>query len=378
MSNFIHVNFFSTTIAAAITSGDTSISLGSATGAPTIPAGSAWPLILEANGVYEVVYVTALSGSSATVARGQEGSAAQSWNSGTTIYDAFTAQSLLDYGQYQPFSTSIAALNGGYVDGAIVLMAAGNGFWLNTVAGNTNNPDATAAETSGWVPLAAYGSAAITGLTNANITLTATQAAMPIITLAGALTGNVQIIFPTWRKRWLIVNNTTGAYAVTCKTASGTGVIVQAVGYSGATDIYGDGTNLQSVDISRGSFAASFSGPYASSLAGTLNYIAMGNHVHIYSTADVYGATTSSSAIEIGGLPESLIPSFSQGKMCYPVTVSGVTPNPTYGVVALSPIAPYIELSLVTAPGGTLTSGGFPANEDCGIYKGFSFDYDLN
>jgi hypothetical protein len=104
MANFVHVNFFDTTITAEITSSSTSISLGSTTGAPTIPSGYNWPLVLEANGVYEIVYATAISGSTITVARAQEGTAAQSWASGTTIYDAFTAASVLYVGDTIPFT----------------------------------------------------------------------------------------------------------------------------------------------------------------------------------------------------------------------------------------------------------------------------------
>lgn len=116
MSNFVQVNFFKTTISASITASDTSISLGGTTGAPTIPAGYYWPLVLESNDVYEIVYVTSLSGSTAAVLRGQEGSVAQAWNSGTTIYGAFTAGSVLYYGQTIPFS----ALSGTLEDAQIL------------------------------------------------------------------------------------------------------------------------------------------------------------------------------------------------------------------------------------------------------------------
>ena len=95
MTSFVQVNFFTTTISAALTTSDTSLSLGSTTGAPTIPSGSNWPLVLTANGVYEIVYVTALSGSTATIERAQEGTTAQAWASGTTIYGAFTAGAVL-------------------------------------------------------------------------------------------------------------------------------------------------------------------------------------------------------------------------------------------------------------------------------------------
>ncbi|MFJ3045320.1 gp53-like domain-containing protein, partial [Herbaspirillum chlorophenolicum] len=103
---------------------------------------------------------------------------------------------------------------------------------------NTNNPDTGGAN---WAPIDGYGITAVTGLTNANVTLSATQYAKKIITLAGTLTGNVQIIFPTTMQQWLVVNNTTGAFTVTCKTASGTGA---AVPQGGVQSFWGDGTNL--------------------------------------------------------------------------------------------------------------------------------------
>lgn len=144
-------------------------------------------------------------------------------------------------GQFFEFSSSIATQNSGYQIGSIVVAADNTGCWINQTNGNSNNPDTTAAASSGWVPLARYGLTALTGLTNANVTLTAPQAAKDILTLAGTLTGNIQIIFPPWEDQWLVANNTTGAFTVTCKTASGTGVLVP----QGVTSvIYSDGTNV--------------------------------------------------------------------------------------------------------------------------------------
>jgi hypothetical protein len=149
-------------------------------------------------------------------------------------------------GQFFQFNSAIATQDGGYALGAIVETADNSGWWVNKTSGNVNNPD-TAAAGSGWVPVAQYGLTALTGLTNANVTLTAPQAGKNIVTLAGALTGNIQIVFPPWTSEWTIINNTTGAFTVTCKTAAGTGVIVpQGVG----TLIYGDGTNIDLVGTS--------------------------------------------------------------------------------------------------------------------------------
>jgi len=163
-------------------------------------------------------------------------------------------------GQFFQFNSSIATQDSGYATGAIVASADLTGLWINQTSGNSNNPDTTAAATSGWTPLARYGLTAVTGLTNANVTLTAPQAAKDIITLAGTLTGNVQIIFPPWEDEWLVANNTTGAFSVTCKTASGTGVIVP----QGVTSIvYSDGTNIGLV----GSSLSANTGAVANTLA---------------------------------------------------------------------------------------------------------------
>jgi hypothetical protein len=150
-------------------------------------------------------------------------------------------------GQFFQYSSAISTQDSGYALGALVASADGTGWWANLESGNTNNPDTTSPATSDWAPVGQYGSTALSGLTNANVTLTAPQAGKTLITLAGTLTGNIQIIFPPWTLTWTIVNNTTGAFTVTCKTASGTGVIVpQGVG----TTIYGDGTNIDLVGTS--------------------------------------------------------------------------------------------------------------------------------
>lgn len=144
------------------------------------------------------------------------------------------------------YDATYADAIGGYPKGAWLERADGGGFWLNTVDGNSTDPDAGGA---GWVPGFNFGVAAVSGLSNANVTLNAPQAAKPIIALSGALTANIQVIFPAWAAQWLVINNTTGAYTVTCKTASGTGVAVQQ---GSATQLYGDGTNLAQPAISGG------------------------------------------------------------------------------------------------------------------------------
>lgn len=144
-------------------------------------------------------------------------------------------------GLYAFSSTFAADANvGGYPQGAELMSADAQGTWISLNDSNTDNPD-TGAGTK-WVPGRAYGITAITGLANANVTLTPAQAAKNKITFAGTLTGNVQANFPTWLRDWTVVNNTTGAFTLTCKTASGTGIVIPQDG--SPTKIVGDGTNI--------------------------------------------------------------------------------------------------------------------------------------
>lgn len=61
----------------------------------------------------------------------------------------------------------------------------------------------------------------------ANVTLNATtQANYPIIELTGALTGNIHVTFPL-AGRWLVYNNTTGAFTITLMSAGlGTSYVI--------------------------------------------------------------------------------------------------------------------------------------------------------
>jgi hypothetical protein len=182
--------------------------------------------------------------------------AIQQWQSagGVFIYDA-------------AFSTSI----GGYPKGAILESADSTTQWINLADNNTTDPDG--GSPANWGKLSSYGAAAITGLTNANVTLTPAQYSKNILTLAGTLTGNINIIFPASQQKITVLNNTTGAFTVTCKTASGTGAIVAQ---SGIQEFYADGTNLVSlagdVRYTQNSVQGSFRNLQASS-TGTSNII---------------------------------------------------------------------------------------------------------
>lgn len=76
----------------------------------------------------------------------------------------------------------------------------------------------------------------------ANVTLTAAEAANAIIIFTGAITANINVTIPDNTKRvYSIANNTTGAFSLTFKTVTGTGVKLRQ---SRAQVVYSDGTNV--------------------------------------------------------------------------------------------------------------------------------------
>lgn len=82
----------------------------------------------------------------------------------------------------------------------------------------------------------------------ATTTLTQAQWGPAIIKLTGAITANKAVVLPNISGHWQVVNNSTGAFTITLKTAAGTGVVLTA-GMS--SNIYCDGTNvtLQQTDF---------------------------------------------------------------------------------------------------------------------------------
>lgn len=97
---FTFANNVNTTLAGAITSaGQTSIVLASSANLPTLSGGNVMPLVLTDQATrskFEIVYVTAISGATLTVIRGQEGTAALTWLIGDYAYAAETAGVLTD------------------------------------------------------------------------------------------------------------------------------------------------------------------------------------------------------------------------------------------------------------------------------------------
>ena len=158
------------------------------------------------------------------------------------FFDLTRAVQFQQAGGSFPYDSAWATAVGGYPVGALVSRSDNSGMWRNTVANNVSNPESGGA---GWQPEDA-GATSVT-MTNANVTLTALQAARSVIIITGALTANLQLIFPAYVKQWQVVNGTTGNFTITCKTAAGSGLALQR---GQVASIVGDGTNITGMDFS--------------------------------------------------------------------------------------------------------------------------------
>lgn len=74
-----------------------------------------------------------------------------------------------------------------------------------------------------------------------DVTLTSAEALNTIMQFTGALTANINVIVPTTIRQWTIFNNTSGAFTLTVKTSTGTGI---AVTQGKRAILYCDGTNV--------------------------------------------------------------------------------------------------------------------------------------
>jgi len=153
------------------------------------------------------------------------------------LFDATSLSRWQSAGGGFPFDSAFVADVGGYPKGAKILRSDGVGYWLNTVDNNSTDPESGG---TGWVSDFAMGEATV-AMSGANVTLTALQAAHPIIRITGTLTTNLQLFFPAILGEWLIINDATGAFTVTAKTATGTGVAIATATHS---QVYGDGANI--------------------------------------------------------------------------------------------------------------------------------------
>ena len=140
-------------------------------------------------------------------------------------------------GGFFPYDSAFSTTVGGYPKGAVLQSSSFNGFWISTAENNTTNPDTGGA---GWSSLAFEGLQSVAVVSN-TATLTQLQSAYPIITITGTLTANATVNVPAQVGEWIFSNQTTGAFTLTVKTPSGTGVTIAP---NSSQYCWSDGTNI--------------------------------------------------------------------------------------------------------------------------------------
>jgi len=169
MAVFVFANNCNTTLASPITTtGQTSITLTSSANLPSVSAGQQFALTLNdaaTQSVFEVVYVTAISGATLTVVRGQEGTSATTWLASDYAFASVTQGILavLQAGSSsQAYATSTLTASGEITSaGAIV---AGSGTASSVTAGDVAGSRST---TTGALSL---GGSSSNGVLDYNIT----------------------------------------------------------------------------------------------------------------------------------------------------------------------------------------------------------------
>ncbi|MEI7410044.1 phage tail protein [Pectobacterium aroidearum] len=141
------------------------------------------------------------------------------------LYSVTLQQQWYNAGMTYPYNGDFSTTISGYPRGAIVPRTDFTGQWLNLNEGNSNSPESPIGANTGWVPLNNYGVTQISGLTNSSVTMSSLQAGKDRIVLSGTLTANINLIFPSWVKSWVVHNNCSGNFTVTCRTATGTGFV---------------------------------------------------------------------------------------------------------------------------------------------------------
>ena len=96
MATFVFANFLKTTLSSGISSTATTLTVSSTANLPVLQVGQVLPVVLNdaaTQSIYEICYATAISSNTLTVLRGQEGTTANTWNTGDYVYTAVTAGS---------------------------------------------------------------------------------------------------------------------------------------------------------------------------------------------------------------------------------------------------------------------------------------------
>jgi len=220
------------------------------------------------------------------------------------LYMATAHLALVCSGQPYKWDSGQETAIGGYGLGAVVQNTAGDGFWLNTVNGNTTNPDAGGA---GWVPAWNYGSESVAATTG-TVALTLLQISKGVISITGTLTGNVTLVWPAGiQGDWIVANNTSGAFTLSAQVAGGSNVVsIPQAGPNAPTIVYSNGTDLFNANVSTAGLAP-INSPNLTGTPTAPTAAATSNTTQIATTAQVHAAIL----LAIAGLAPLASPTFS-------------------------------------------------------------------
>lgn len=161
----------------------------------------------------------------------------------------------------------------------------------------------------------------VTSVGTGAVTLTTTQYQKLIIAFTGALTANVTYQVPaSVGGQWIVSNAATGAYTVTFKVASGTGVVITA---SSRTTVYSDGINIYQSSTPTATAGSDKQVIYNSSgsYAGSANLTFDGAAVSVGGSTATTNASCASTTATVTFSNGQTIPVGSV------VTITGVTPT---------------------------------------------------
>jgi hypothetical protein len=161
----------------------------------------------------------------------------------------------------------------------------------------------------------------VTSVGTGAVTLTTTQYQKLIIAFTGTLTANVTYQVPALvGGQWIVSNAATGAYTVTLKVATGTGVVIAA---SSRTTVYSDGTNIYQSSTPTATAGSDKQVIYNSSgsYAGSANLTFDGAAVSVGGSTAITGASCASTTATVTFSNGQTIPVGSV------VTITGVTPT---------------------------------------------------
>jgi hypothetical protein len=189
---------------------------------------------------------------------------------------------------------------------------------------------------------------AITGvqtitMSNANVTLTSTdgtadQARNAVLVVTGTNAAVRDIIAPLVNKQYLVVNNTTGGFAINIRAASGFSV---SIPNGSSVFVYCDGTNFYSAqqNYTTGNFTVggnlAVTGTSTFTGAVTANSVSLGNVTATGNVAanniSITGFANAANVVASGNSQFN-----GTGSLKIPVGTNGQRPSPTTGMVRFS------------------------------------------